>query len=47
MIKLFSTSLKHSLIFNLEVTKDFGKSSFFINTSLEGYHAKEESDVMA
>lgn len=47
MIKLFSTSLKYSLIFNLEETKDFEKSNFFIDAYLEGYHEKENSYISA
>lgn len=47
MIILFSKSLKYSLIFNLEETKDFEKSSFFIDTYLEGYCEKENSYISA
>jgi len=47
MIKLFSTSLKNSLIFNLEETKDFEKSSLFTDAYLEGYREKENSCISA
>lgn len=47
MIKLFSTSQQYSLIFNLEETKDFEKSNFFINAYLEDLCEKENSCISA
>lgn len=47
VIKLFSTSQQYSLIFNLEETKDFEKSNFFINAYLEDHYEKENSCISA
>lgn len=44
---LFSASLKYSLIFKLEETKDFQKSNLCFNTYLDGYHEKENSSISA